>query len=697
MARHNRNPVPEMFSSSEDDLAADSELEPNGAMEAVAPILNCRLYLAIMARDGCLRQTEKSFYFTADEELVYENFYRDFGPLNLAMLYRYCERLNQELRKDELANKNLIHYTAKDPKKILNAAFLIGCYSIIYLHATVQSAMKALAPVLKHAGGTKYCDASQTELRYLSLKDCFGGVLKAHQRNFFNFQDFDHAAYEHYERVDNGDLNWIVPGKFLAFCGPHCQTHVANGVAVLGPDAYLEYFRRNHVTTVVRLNMRKYDAKAFTEAGFQHHDLIFPDGSNPDDDILQQFLKICESTGGAVAVHCKAGLGRTGTLIGAYLIKHYRFTAAEAIAWLRVCRPGSVIGQQQLWLKTKQTELLNAGNQFRQYYPNHTPERHTYGIYSLQQGWSGTNSTTTTITNSSTTNATAAQVEDDDEEEDEEEEEEEEEGNGRVGEVQEDEEEEEEDEEEEEEEQEVEAVLLHEHVRGISQQVDTMRLSDESERQIERMEAAAANQYNNNTLHFKTARAKKVTATKLLSSAYLLANRAHGGSRTGTLHAATGRQATAVAHGHRTTDAIVPPLAGSAAPPHLQHRAGSQKAHGGRTKLTNTGRQTVHGRQTEVIVVTSLTGTQAAHHQRTASQDASQGDQLNSIKAARRRRVPTAAGFLQQSTVPVLCFRVRAAALPIHLPATAVKRAPQTQRPPSSPAGQAAIPASGRG
>lgn len=258
-----------------------------------------------MARDGCLRQTEKSFYFTADEQLVYENFYRDFGPLNLAMLYRYCERLNQELRKDELANKNLIHYTAKDPKKILNAAFLIGCYSIIYLHATVQSAMKALAPVLKHAGGTKYCDASQTELRYLSLKDCFGGVLKAHQRNFFNFQDFDHAAYEHYERVDNGDLNWIVPGKFLAFCGPHCQTHVANGVAVLGPDAYLEYFRRNHVTTVVRLNMRKYDAKAFTEAGFQHHDLIFPDGSNPDDDILQQFLKICESTGGAVAVHCK--------------------------------------------------------------------------------------------------------------------------------------------------------------------------------------------------------------------------------------------------------------------------------------------------------------------------------------------------------------------------------------------------------
>jgi cell division cycle 14 len=46
-----------------------------------------------------------------------------------------------------------------------------------------------------------------------------------------------------------------------------------------------------------------------------------------------------------------AGLGRTGTLIGAYLMKNYRFTAAEVIAWLRICRPGSVIGPQQNYLE----------------------------------------------------------------------------------------------------------------------------------------------------------------------------------------------------------------------------------------------------------------------------------------------------------------------------------------------------------
>jgi len=45
-----------------------------------------------------------------------------------------------------------------------------------------------------------------------------------------------------------------------------------------------------------------------------------------------------------------AGLGRTGTLIACFIMKHYKFTAAEAIAWIRICRPGSVIGPQQEFL-----------------------------------------------------------------------------------------------------------------------------------------------------------------------------------------------------------------------------------------------------------------------------------------------------------------------------------------------------------
>lgn len=67
-----------------------------------------------------------------------------------------------------------------------------------------------------------------------------------------------------------------------------------------------------------------YEAKRFTSGGFQHHELYFPDGSCPSQEILLRFLDLAERTPGALAIHCKAGLGRTGVLICSYLMKHYR-------------------------------------------------------------------------------------------------------------------------------------------------------------------------------------------------------------------------------------------------------------------------------------------------------------------------------------------------------------------------------------
>jgi cell division cycle 14 len=298
--------------------------------------------------------------FRPDETIQYFPLCDDFGPMNLACVTDFISQLERE--RSQFPDSRIFYCVDDGKRNLTNAVFLMGAYLMLQLDHPVEDVVDCFS-WLTEDQHEEYRDATFTRATFrLSLVDCWKALGKARGLGWVGRPDsdgfcgdLDMDEYAHYDNPLNGDLHEVVPGKLVAFAGPEdlggaAFRDDATGRRRFSPGYFLEEFADRGVCAVVRVNEARYDGRAFSDHGIAFVDLPFEDCTAPPAHVAEAFLAAVEAEPGAVAVHCKAGLGRTGTLIALWLMRWEGFTAREAMGWLRIMRPGSVIAEQQQFL-----------------------------------------------------------------------------------------------------------------------------------------------------------------------------------------------------------------------------------------------------------------------------------------------------------------------------------------------------------
>jgi cell division cycle 14 len=173
--------------------------------------------------------------FCIDSELVYWNFFLDFGPLNLGQLYRFTVQLNQLLQD---SSSTVLFYSSTNSAKRANAIYLICAWQVLELHRSPEQAFYGFSYYSSSSSSSSsehdeemtlssksystpppypltsvgqatvgplpaFHDASPCACTYeITILHCLHGLKKAKQFKFFDWDTFNVEEYEYYEQVE---------------------------------------------------------------------------------------------------------------------------------------------------------------------------------------------------------------------------------------------------------------------------------------------------------------------------------------------------------------------------------------------------------------------------------------------------------------------------------------------------------------
>jgi atypical dual specificity phosphatase len=108
--------------------------------------------------------------------------------------------------------------------------------------------------------------------------------------------------------------------------------------------ADLDWLRRQGIQVLISLTESLLPRQWVNDAGLMIVHVPVPDMEPPSDrqfDHILETVRRANDVGMGVAIHCAAGLGRTGTVLAAYFVAS-GLSSREALDKVRDLRPGSV-------------------------------------------------------------------------------------------------------------------------------------------------------------------------------------------------------------------------------------------------------------------------------------------------------------------------------------------------------------------
>ncbi|XP_036293561.1 protein tyrosine phosphatase domain-containing protein 1 isoform X3 [Pipistrellus kuhlii] len=176
------------------------------------------------------------------------------------------------------------------------------------------------------------------------------------------------ARWSEQEQAIKGIYSSWITDNILAMARPSTE--------LLEKYCIIEQFRSHGLKTVINLQRPgehascgnpleqesgfTYLPEAFMEAGIYFYNFGWKDYGVASLTTILDMVKVMTFAlqEGKVAIHCHAGLGRTGVLIACYLVFATRMTADQAIIFVRAKRPNSIQTRGQLLCVREFTQFL---------------------------------------------------------------------------------------------------------------------------------------------------------------------------------------------------------------------------------------------------------------------------------------------------------------------------------------------------